>query len=200
MEFPLGVLGVALATVILPSLSRRHAADDAQAFSHTLNWALRTTLLLGAPAAVGLGVLAGPMIATLFLSDVFDTTDVLMSRMSLMAYSSGVLAFIMIKVLAPGYYARQDTKTPVKIVVIAMLANLVFNLALIFPLKHAGLALATSLSAYLIAWLLFRGWRTGKILHLEAGWGLLFPNGRACLPDNGAGAGLRGTSVGKRGL
>lgn len=170
MEFPLGVLGVALATVILPNLSKRHAAEEPEAFSHTLNWALRVTLLLGAPAAVGLAVLAGPMIATLFLSDVFDAQDVLMSRLSLMAYATGLLAFILIKVLAPGYYARQDTKTPVRIGMIAMGANIVFNLALIVPLQHAGLALATSLSAYLNGWLLYRGLSKQGILVMEAGW------------------------------
>ncbi|WP_456379300.1 murein biosynthesis integral membrane protein MurJ [Thiolapillus sp.] len=170
MEFPLGVLGVALATVILPSLSRRHAAADSEAFSLTLDWGLRTTLLLGAPAAVGLAVLAGPMIATLFLSERFDMRDVNMARLSLMAYSLGLLAFILIKVLAPGYYARQDTKTPVKIGLIAMAVNMVFNLILIFPLQHAGLALATSLSAVVNAALLFRGLRKIGIYHPGKEW------------------------------
>ncbi|WP_457670292.1 murein biosynthesis integral membrane protein MurJ [Thiolapillus sp.] len=170
MEFPQGVLGVALATVILPSLSRRHAAADREAFSQTLDWGLRTTLLLGAPAAVGLAVLAGPMIATLFLSERFDMRDVEMARLSLMAYSAGLLAFILIKVLAPGYYARQDTKTPVKIGLIAMAVNMVFNLLLIFPLQHAGLALATSLSAFVNAALLFKGLRKSGIYHPGKEW------------------------------
>lgn len=170
MEFPQGVLGVALATVILPNLSRRHAADDSRAFSRTLDWGLRTTLLLGAPAAVGLAVLAGPMIATLFLSERFDLHDVSMARLSLMAYSVGLLAFILIKVLAPGYYARQDTKTPVKIGLIAMGVNMLFNLLLIFPLQHAGLALATSLSAFINAALLFRGLRKQGVYLPDRGW------------------------------
>jgi putative peptidoglycan lipid II flippase len=170
MEFPQGVLGVALATVILPSLSRRHAAADSRAFSRTLDWGLRTTLLLGAPAAVGLGVLAGPMIATLFLSERFDLHDVSMARLSLMAYSVGLLAFILIKVLAPGYYARQDTKTPVKIGLIAMGINMLFNLALIFPLQHAGLALATSLSAFVNAALLYRGLRKQGVYMPDESW------------------------------
>jgi len=182
MEFPQGVLGVALATVILPSLSRRHAAAEPEAFSRTLDWGLRITLLFGAPAAVGLGLLAGPMIATLFLSDVFDAHDVLMARSSLMAYSAGLLAFIFIKVLAPGYYARQDTKTPVRIGIIAMAANMVFNLVLIFPLQHAGLALATSLSAFLNAWLLFRGLQKTGVYQPGEGWkGLLVKVFIACL-------------------
>jgi putative peptidoglycan lipid II flippase len=170
MEFPLGVLGVALATVILPNLSRRHAENSPVEFSRTLGWAIGTTLIFALPASLGLIVLAGPIIATLFLSEVFDAHDVMMARLSLMAYSSGLLAFIMIKVLAPGYYARQDTKTPVKIGVIAMAANMLFNLALIFPLKHAGLALATSLSALLNAYLLFRGLRNQQVYVPNSGW------------------------------
>lgn len=170
MEFPQGILGVALATVILPNLSRRHAAEEPGAFSRTLDWGFRVTLLLGAPAAVGLALLAGPMIATLFLSEVFDAHDVMMARNSLMAYSAGLLAFIYIKVLAPGYYARQDTKTPVRIGIIAMLANMVFNLILIFPLQHTGLALATSLSAFLNAWLLLRGLRASGVYQSESNW------------------------------
>ena len=174
MEFPQGVLGVALATVILPNLSKRHAAADSRAFSHTLDWGLRTTLLLGAPAAVGLAVLAGPMIATLFLSERFDMRDVSMARLSLMAYSVGLLAFILIKVLAPAYYARQDTKTPVKIGIVAMVVNMVFNLALIFPLQHAGLALATSLSAFVNAGLLFRGLRKRDVYRPGKEWPALW--------------------------
>jgi putative peptidoglycan lipid II flippase len=174
MEFPQGVLGVALATVILPALSRNHAAEDPAVFNRTLDWGLRTTVILGIPAAVGLAVLAGPMIATLFLSDRFDFHDVLMARQSLVAYASGLLAFILIKVLAPGYYARQDTRTPVKIGLIAMVVNMAFNLALIFPLKHAGLALATSLSAFVNAGLLYRGLRKGGIYRPAAGWPLLW--------------------------
>ncbi len=163
MEFPQGVLGVALGTVILPALSREHAAEDPERFGRTLDWGLRTTLLLGLPAAVGLAVLAGPMIATLFLSDRFDFHDVEMARRSLVAYSAGLLAFILIKVLAPGYYARQDTRTPVRIGIIAMAVNMVFNLLLILPLQHAGLALATSLSAFVNAGLLYLGLRRAGV-------------------------------------
>lgn len=170
MEFPLGILGVALATVILPRLSRRQAEAAPEAFSGTLDWGLRMTLVFGVPSAVGLALLAGPMMATLFQSDVFDAHDVVMAQRSLVAYSLGLQAFILIKVLAPGFYARQDTRTPVKIGVIAMAANMVLNLALIFPLQHAGLALATSLSAYLNAWLLLRGLRREKAYQPLVGW------------------------------
>ena len=170
MEFPLGILGVALATVILPRLSRRQAEAAPQAFSGTLDWGLRMTLVFGVPSAVGLVLLAGPMMATLFQSDVFDAHDVAMAQRSLMAYALGLQAFILIKVLAPGFYARQDTRTPVKIGVIAMAVNMVLNLALIFPLQHAGLALATSLSAYLNAWLLLRGLRREAAYQPRRGW------------------------------
>ena len=173
MEFPLGVLGVALGTVILPNLSRKHANESVEGFSRTLDWGLRWTLLLGAPAAVGLLVLAGPMIATLFQSEVFTPGDVEMASRSLMAYALGLVPFILIKVLAPGYYARQDTRTPVRIAVIAMTTNMALNIALVFPLAHAGLALATTLSASLNALLLFRGLRREAVYRPPAGWGWL---------------------------
>jgi len=181
MEFPQGVLGVALGTVILPALSRDHAAEDPRLFGRTLDWGLRTTVIFGVPAAVGLAVLAGPMIATLFLSDRFDFHDVVMARQSLMAYSAGLLAFIFIKVLAPGYYARQDTRTPVRIGIVAMVVNMAFNLALIVPLQHAGLALATSLSAFVNAGLLYRGLRRRGVYAPDPGWPLLWLRvGLAC--------------------
>ena len=182
MEFPLGILGVALSTVILPRLSRRQAEADGAAFSHTLDWGLRMTVMFGVPAAVGLITLAGPMIATLFQSDVFDAHDVAMAQRSLMAYALGLQAFILIKVLAPGYYARQDTRTPVRIGVIAMAVNMGLNLMLIFPLQHAGLALATSLSAYLNAFLLLRGLRRGGAYEPDVGWSrLMFQVGVAAV-------------------
>ena len=181
MEFPVGVLGVALATVILPNLSRKHATESPEGFSRTLDWGLRWTLLLGAPAAVGLFVLAGPMIATLFLSQVFTPSDVEMASRSLMAYGLGLLPFILIKVLAPGYYARQDTRTPVRIAVIAMAANMVMNIILVFPLAHAGLALATTLSASLNAFLLYRGLRREGVYLPGADWAWLgWRAGLAC--------------------
>ena len=158
VEFPLGVFGIALATVILPSLSQRHAETDPEAFSRTLDWALRWVLLLGTPCAVGLMVLAGPILATLFQYGAFAAHDVDMAARSLVAYSFGLLGFILVKVLAPGYFARQDTKTPVKIGIVAM----------------AGLALATSIAAFVNAGLLYRGLRrAGICVHLP-GWGVLF--------------------------
>ncbi len=181
MEFPLGVLGVALGTVLLPKLSQQKAQDNPAGFNQSLDWGLRMVVILGAPAALGLALFAGPMIATLFMSDVFLTTDVQMAQRSLVAYAAGLQAFILIKVLAPAYYARQDTKTPVKIGVIAMVANMALNLLLIYPLQHAGLALATSLSAYLNAFLLWQGLRKTEVYQPLKGWlTLLLRVGLAC--------------------
>ncbi len=173
VEFPLGVFGIALATVILPSLSQKHASASTVAFSDTLDWALRLVLLLGTPAMVGLFILAGPMLATLFQYDAFSAHDTEMATRSLMAYALGLLSFISIKVLAPGYFARQDTKTPMRIGIIAMVANMVMNVMFVFPLAHAGLALATSLAAFLNALLLYRGLRREGVYQPSAGWGPL---------------------------
>ena len=169
-ELPLGVFGIAIATVILPSLSRKHAEESSGQFSKTLDWALRLVLLIGLPAAVALFILAEPLIATLFDYGEMQNRDVLMAAMSLKAYSLGLVAFMLIKVLAPGYFARQDTKTPVKIAIKAMVANMVFNLMLVFWLKHAGLALATTLSAFLNAGLLFWGLQRTGVFKATEGW------------------------------
>ncbi len=169
-ELPLGVFGVAIATVILPSLSRKHAADSPAQFAATLDWAVRSVLLIGVPAALALALLAEPLIATQFHYGEVTDRDVAMSAGSLRAYSAGLLAFMLIKVLAPGFFARQDTRTPVKIGVIAMIANMVFNLALILPLAHVGLALATSLSAWLNTALLWRGLKRDGAWQSQPGW------------------------------
>ena len=155
VEFPMGVFGVALATVILPSLSRQHVSGDQKAYFETMDWALRMVFLIAIPAALGLAVLAGPMLTTMFQYNEFSTYDVEMAARSLMAYSVGLPAFIFIKILASGFFSRQDTKTPVKIGVVAMISNVVLNLLLVGPLQHAGLALATSLSAFINAGLLY---------------------------------------------
>ena len=181
VELPLGVFGIALATVILPNLSEKHAQADPQAFSHMIDWALRWVLIIGAPAAVGLAVLAGPILTTLFMYGDFVELDVQMARVSLWAYSFGLLGFTLVKVLAPGYFARQDTRTPVKVGVIAMVVNMLFNIIFVvtlvqlaIPGAHAGLALATSLSAFLNAGLLLRGLRRQKVYNPDRGWGRLF--------------------------
>jgi putative peptidoglycan lipid II flippase len=181
LEFPMGVLGVALGTVILPRLSRRHAAEDPAAFSDTLDWGLRWLLLLGVPAAVGLLVLAGPIIATLFYAAEpgaqFGANDARMTAHSLMAFALGLVGFIGVKVLAPGYYARQQMRAPVRIAVIAMAANVAFSLALMLPLGHTGLALATTLSGFVNAGLLLRGLLRERVYRPRAGWGALLAKG-----------------------
>jgi len=177
VEFPLGVFGVALGTVILPSLSQRHAESDPEAFGHTLDWALRWMVLIGLPSTLGLMLLAGPILATLFQHGAFEAADVRMARLSLMAYSVGLLGFIGVKVLAPGFYARQDTRTPVRIAVTAMVTNMVLNIAFVVPWAmsgtagpHAGLALATALGAFTNSGLLFRRLRKDGVLRPGPGW------------------------------
>ena len=177
MEFPLGILGVALGTVILPKLSRKHAEQSLREFSRTLDWALRWVFLLGMPSAVGLLLLAGPMMAALFHSGEFTGHDVDMAARALIAYAMGLVAFMGIKVLAPGFYARQDMKTPVKIGVISVGVNVAFSLILMFPLKHAGLALATTISACVNAGLLLGGLLREGVYQPGAGWGLLLFRG-----------------------
>ena len=157
LEFPLGLFGIAIATVILPSLSSSHVTQSPQVFSKTLDWGIRTVCFLGFPAMLGLIVLAEPMLRVLFMRGEFDMQDVSMSAMSLWAYASGLLSFMLVKVLAPGYYSRQDTKTPVKFGMIAMVSNMVLNVIFAIPYGYVGLAIATALSATLNAGLLWFG-------------------------------------------
>lgn len=170
MEFPTGLLGVALGTILLPSLTRSFAEKTAAEYSKLLDWGLRLTLLLAAPCAVALAVLAVPLIATLFRHGEFGVADVLMTRQALVAYSLGLLALILVKVLAPGFYARQNIKTPVKIAVITLCATQAMNLVFIWPLKHAGLALSIALAAWLNAGLLFWKLRQHAVYAPQPGW------------------------------
>ena len=176
-ELPLGVFAVAIATVILPNLSRHHSASSTEAYSQTLDWALRMVLLIAVPAAAALMLLAEPILATLFLyGDVMTARDITMATYSLRAYSLGLIAFMLIKVLAPGFFARQDMRTPVRIGVIAMVANMFLNLLFVLPLHHywqvghVGLALATSISAFLNAGLLFYALRKKAIYAPSGSW------------------------------
>lgn len=176
-ELPLGVFGIAIATVILPNLSRHHAAQSTEAFSQTLDWALKMILLIAVPAAMALILLAEPILVTLFYyGDVMTLRDMTMASLSLQAYAAGLIAFMLIKVLAPGFFARQDMRTPVRIGVIAMVLNMVFNLLLVIPLHfywqvgHVGLAVATSLSAFINAILLFLSLRKKGIYEATKGW------------------------------
>ncbi len=171
VELPLGVFGIAIGTVILPALSKRHAEQSGEHFARMLDWAIRAVLLLGLPAALALALLAEPLLITLFHYGAMTDHDIAMAAMSLRAYALGLVAFMLIKVLAPGFFARQDTKTPVKIGIVAMVANMVFNLILIWPLAHAGLALATALSAFLNAGLLGLLLRREGVLRFQPGWG-----------------------------
>lgn len=170
VEFPLGMFGVALGTVILPNLSRHHAADSPERFSQTLDWGLRWTLLIGLPATVALVILSGPLLSALFQYGKFSPEDVRMATRSLMALALGLLAFMLVKVLAPGFYARQDTRTPVRYGLIAMGANTAMTLVLIWPLAHAGLALSTSLASFLNAAMLFRNLRQNSVYQPVPGW------------------------------
>lgn len=170
MEFPTGMLGVALGTILLPSLAKHHADNDPGEYSRLLDWGLRLTLLLAAPAAVALGILAMPLIATLFYHGEFTVHDVEMTRLALVAYSVGLIGLILVKVLAPGFYARQNIRTPVKIALFTLLATQAMNLAFIWHLKHAGLALAIGLGACLNAGILYYHLRRQAIFSPQPGW------------------------------
>ena len=154
VEFPLGIFGVAVSTVILPNLAKNHAAENPIEFSKSLDWGLKLVLLIGLPATLGLTQMSEPLLATFFQYNEFAAEDVRMTSKSLMAFSLGLLAFILIKVLVPGFTSRQDTQTPVRFGMYSMAANLVLNPLLMLPLAHAGPALATTLAAYLNAALL----------------------------------------------
>lgn len=177
LEFPLGIFAIALATVILPGLSRRHAEQSMEAFSATLDWALRLVAVIALPAAVGMFMLAGPMLATLFQYGEFSAFDTRMASLSLMAYSVALLGFTLVKVLSPGYFSRQDIRTPVRVSIRAVFVNIVLNLVIVVPMillaipgAHAGLAAATGLAAIYNASALYRGLRSTGIFVPGAGW------------------------------
>lgn len=155
MEFPLGVFGVAISTVILPHLSRHHASQSHHSFSLTIDWALRAVLLVGVPAGVFMAMISGPLLSTLFQYRKFDAHAVMMAKQSLSMFAIGITPFMLVKVLAAGFYAKQDMRTPVKIGVVAMISNMILNFSLIWSLAHAGIALSTSLAAVINSGLLF---------------------------------------------
>lgn len=167
LEFPLGLFGIGIATVILPSLSGLYARENKQEFSDTIDWGLRVVSLMGMPALAGLMVLSQPIIMLLFMRGEFSQTDVMQVSFALYAYLSGLVSFMFIKVLAPGYYSRQDTKTPVKIGIKAMVANMIFNLMLAPFFGYVGLAMATTMSATLNAYLLYQGLKETNVFHLS---------------------------------
>jgi putative peptidoglycan lipid II flippase len=170
MEFPSGMLGAALGTILLPSLSKYHASENHTEYSRLLDWGLRLTLLLAAPAALALALLAVPLIATLFFHGAFTSNDVFQTRNALVSYSFGLTGLILVKVLAPGFYARQNIRTPVKIAIMSLLATQAMNLAFIGWLRHAGLALSIGLAACLNAAMLYRGLRSHGIFQPQPGW------------------------------
>lgn len=174
MEFPAGMLGVALGTILLPSLAKHYADESPEEYSRLLDWGLRLTVLLALPAAAALAVLAVPLISTLFFYGEFTEHDMWMTRQALVAYSVGLLGLILVKVLAPGFYARQNIRTPVKVGIFTLLATQVMNLAFIWHLKHAGLALAIGLGACLNAAILFRLLVRHGIYQPQSGWGRFF--------------------------
>lgn len=181
MEFPLGLFGIALATVTLPYLSRQHANESSDEFSDTVDWSMKLVLLIAVPAAIGLIVLAEPLVATIFYGGEFTVFDVRMTALALQAFAFGLIGFSYVKILAPAYFARENTRTPVRFGLIALAVNFVLSVVLAYVLTraeyegtHAGLALAISVSAILNAWLLYRGLRRDGVLMHGKGWGSLF--------------------------
>jgi putative peptidoglycan lipid II flippase len=199
-EFPLGLFGVALGTVILPHLSRKHAHTDAEGYSHTLDWGLRSVLLVALPAGLGLALLAEPITATVYQYGKFTAQDTRMAAIALLAMSVGVPAFMLTKVLSPAFYARQDTRTPMRAALVTVLANVLLTVAMVTPLwlngiagGHAGIALATSLAGILNAVLLWRALRRAGLYRPRAGWGVyLLRLGFACLAMSAVVLALRG--------
>jgi putative peptidoglycan lipid II flippase len=167
LEFPLGLFGIAIATVILPALSRKHVDAQSEGFASTMDWGVRMVLLLGLPAMLGLMVLAKPMMMVLFMRGEFTPVDVQQASLSLLAYASGLLNFMLIKVLAPGYYSRQDTKTPVRYGIVAMVTNMVFNAIFAYFYGYIGLAMATALSALVNMGLLYRGLHIARVYRVS---------------------------------
>ena len=180
MEFPLGVFSIALATVILPGLSRHHAGESKEHFTATLDWALKLVIVLVSPAAVAMLVFAGPLTATTFGYGAFLPRDVQMASYALMAYSWGLLGFSLVKVLAPGYFARQDTRTPVRVGLIALGCNMALNVIVVLPAAHFGfpyphilIATSTCIAAAINTTLLWRGLVRAGVYQPRPGWGVL---------------------------
>lgn len=176
MEFPSGLLGVALGTILLPSLSKHYADANPVEYSRLLDWGLRLTCMLSLPAALALGMIAVPLVSTFFQHGEFDAHDVLMTREALVGYSIGLIGIIMVKILAPGFYARQDIKTPVKIALVTLIATQAMNALFVFGLDmaHAGLALSIGLAACMNSVILFYFLRKRGIYQPAPGWGWFF--------------------------
>ncbi|WP_213990965.1 murein biosynthesis integral membrane protein MurJ [Sodalis sp. dw_96] len=170
MEFPSGVLGVALGTILLPSLAKSFSSGNHDEYSRLMDWGLRLCFVLALPSAVALGILAKSLTVALFQYGRFTAFDAAMTQRALMAYSVGLIGLIMVKVLAPGFYSRQDIKTPVKVAIFTLIMTQVMNLAFIGPLKHAGLSLSIGLAACLNAGLLYWQLRKKNMFQPQPGW------------------------------
>ncbi len=170
MEFPSGLLGVAIGTILLPSLSKCHAKNDRMEYSKLLDWGLRLTVLLTLPSALALGMIGVPLLATFFQHGAYTAHDVLMARQALTGYSVGLIGMILVKILAPGFYARQDIRTPVKIGIVTLLATQAMNALFIGWIQHAGLALSIGLGACLNSAILFYYLKKNDIYRPEPGW------------------------------
>jgi len=171
MELPTGVLGVALGTILLPSLAKSFSTGDHQEYQRLMDWGLRLCFLLALPCAIALAILAQPLTVSLFQYGNFTGYDAVMTQRALIAYCVGLMGLIIVKVLAPGFYSRQDIKTPVKIAIITLILTQLMNLAFIGPLKHAGLALSIGLAACFNALMLYWQLRRQAIFIPLAGWG-----------------------------
>jgi putative peptidoglycan lipid II flippase len=188
-EFPLGLFGVAIGTVILPHLSRQHAADDRKGYSHALDWGLKMVCLIGVPAAVGLVILAEPLCASLFQYGKFTAEDTRMVAAAIAAMSIGIPAFMLSKVLLPAFYSRHDTKTPMKVAIHTVIVNVVLIITFVtplwyyeFPMAHAGIALATALAGIFNAVALWWWLRREGVYSPEPGWmSWMLRIGIACL-------------------
>lgn len=171
MELPTGVLGVALGTILLPSLAKSFSTGDHKEYQRLMDWGLRLCFLLALPCAIALAILAEPLTVSLFQYGNFTAYDAVITQRALIAYCVGLMGLIVVKVLAPGFYSRQDIKTPVKIAIITLILTQLMNLAFIGSLKHAGLALSISLAACFNALMLYWQLRRQAIFSLLAGWG-----------------------------
>lgn len=170
MEFPVGVFGIALATVVLPSLAKEYTSGSPQSYSGMMDWALRWVVLIAFPATAALFILATPLLSTIFQYNAFTSGDVAQATLALKAFAVGVSGFIFVKVLAPGFFARQDTQTPMRVAVVAVVANIIMSIILVKTYAHAGLALSISLAAWINATLLFVCLCWQGIFKPEKGW------------------------------
>jgi putative peptidoglycan lipid II flippase len=170
MEFPTALLGVAIGTVLLPSLSKANALEDKTQMTQLIDWGLKLTFILAAPAALALFIFGQPLAAVLYHYGQFTAVDVTMTQHALAAYGVGLIGLILIKILAPAYYSRQDIKTPVKIAITVLVLTQLANIVLVPWLNHAGLALSIGLGACLNAYLLWRGLHKQGLLAKNAGW------------------------------